>query len=70
MYVKRRRQRRRRRRLSGRGINRPYVDKRKHLMLGSGSSKKTLKQKGGFFPTAAALTAAPAIVDLLGKIIR
>ena len=39
-------------------------------MLGSGSSKKTLKQKGGFFPIAAALTAAPAIVDLLGKIIR
>ena len=72
MYVKRRRQRRRRRRrrLSGRGINRPYVDKRKRLMLGSGSSKKTLKQKGGFFPIAAALTAAPAIVDLLGKIIR
>ena len=39
-------------------------------MLGSGSTKRTLKQKGGFFPIGAALTAAPAIVDLLGKIIR
>ena len=34
-------------------------------MLGSGSSKKTLKQRGGFFPIGAALTAAPAIIDLL-----
>ena len=39
-------------------------------MLGSGSSKKAFKQKGGFFPLAAALTAAPAVIDLLGKIIR
>ena len=39
-------------------------------MLGSGSSKKTLKQRGGFFPIGAALTAAPAIIDLLGKIIK
>ena len=39
-------------------------------MLRSGSSKKTLKQKGGFFPIGAAITAAPAILDLLGKIIR
>ena len=39
-------------------------------MLGSGSSKKTLKQKGGFFPIGAAITAAPTILDLLGKIIR
>ena len=74
MYLKRRRQRRRRRRqlrpLLGKGINRPYVDKRNRLMLGSGSSKKTLKQKGGFFPIGAAITAAPAILDLLGKIIR
>ena len=80
MYVKIRRvrrQRRRRRRqkpqpkqLLGKGINRPYVDKRNRLMLGSGSSKKTLKQRGGFFPLAAALTAAPAVIDLLGKIIR
>ena len=77
MYVKRGlRLRRRRRRqprpkqLLGKGINRPYVDKRNRLMLGSGSSKKTLKQRGGFFPLAAALTAAPALIDLLGKIIR
>ena len=49
MYVKRRRRRPRRRRqpqpprpkqLLGKGINRPYVDKRNRLMLGSGSSKK------------------------------
>ena len=74
MYLKRRRRRRRRRRqvrpLLGKGINRPYVGKRNHLMLGSGSSKKTLKQKGGFFPIGAAITAAPTILDLLGKIIR
>ena len=77
MYVKRGlRLRRRRRRqprpkqLLGKGINRPYVDKRNRLMLGSGSSKKTLKQRGGFFPLAAALTAAPAVIDLLGKILR
>ena len=80
MYVKRRRRRRRRQRqktqpprpkqLLGKGINRPYVDKRNRLMLGSGSRKKTLKQRGGFFPLAAALTAAPAVIDLLGIIIR
>ena len=79
MYVKIRRVRRRRRRrrqkpqpkqLLGKGINPPYVDKRNRLMLGSGSSKKTLKQRGGFFTLAAALTAAPAVIDLLGKIIR
>ena len=77
MYVKRRRRRRRQKtqspqpkQLLGKGINRPYVDKRNRLMLGSGSSKKTLKQKGGFFPIGAAITAAPAILDLLGKIIR
>ena len=56
--------------LLGRGINRPYVDKRNRLMLGSGSSNKTAKQRGGFFPIGAALAAAPPIIDLLGKIIR
>ena len=77
MCLKRRRRLRRRRRrqrqprqLLGKGINRPYVDKRNRLMLGSGSSKKTLKQRVGFFPIGAALTAAPAIIDLLGKIIK
>ena len=71
---KRRRRRRRRRprrltikRLLGRGVIRPYKDNNR-LMLGSGN--KTSKQRGGFFPLAAALTAAPPIIDLLGKIIR
>ena len=54
-------------RLLGRGVSRPYKDNHR-LMLGSGN--KTSKQKGGFFPLAAALTAAPAVIDLLGKIIR
>ena len=77
-YVVRRRKIRRRRRrgrprvitikrLLGRGVSRPYKDNNR-LMLGSGN--KTSKQKGGFFPLAAALTAAPPIIDLLGKIIR
>ena len=39
-------------------------------MLGSGSRKKTFNQIGGFFPLAAALTAAPAVFDLLGRVIR
>ena len=56
--------------LVGRGISRPYVDKRNRLMLGSGRRQKTSKQTGGFFPLAAALTAAPAVLDLLGKVIR
>ena len=58
------------RKLLGRGVNRPYVNKWKRLMLGSGSSNKATKQKGGFFPIGAALAAAPPILDLLGKIIR
>ena len=73
--VRRRRTKRRRRRgrprvitikrLLGRGVSRPYKDNNR-LMLGSGN--KTSKQRGGFFPLAAALTAAPPIIDLLGKI--
>ena len=73
-YAVRRRRRRRGRpriltikRLLGRGVSRPYKDKNR-LMLGSGN--KASKQRGGFFPLAAALTAAPPIIDLLGKIIR
>ena len=58
------------RKLLGRGINRPYVDKRNRLMLGSGSSNKTTKQTGGFFPIGSALAAASPIIDLLSKIIR
>ena len=54
-------------RLLGRGVSRPYKDNNR-LMLGSGN--KSTKQRGGFFPLAAALTAAPAVIDLLGKIIR
>ena len=73
--VKKRRRRRRPgrprvitlKRLLGRGVSRPYKDNNR-LMLGSGN--KTTKQRGGFFPLAAALTTAPAVIDLLGKIIR
>ena len=39
-------------------------------MLGSGSKSRSSRQTGGFFPLAAALTAAPPLFDLLGKIIR
>ena len=67
---RRRRRHRRRRRLIGRGISQPYIDKRNRLMLGSGSRKKTFNQIGGFFPLAAALPAATAVFDLLGKVIR
>ena len=74
-YLKPRRRRQRRikiriRRILGRGVTRPYVDKRERLMLGSGSVKKAVKQKGGFFPLGAALATAPPIIDLLGKIIK
>ena len=65
--------RRRRRKIIGRGVARPYVDKRKRLMLGSGSNKTVGKQKGGFFPLGAiatGLSAAPPIIDLLTKIIK
>ena len=54
----------------GRRFARPYVDKRNRLMLGSGSLKRTVKQKGGLFPLATVLAAAPPIIDLLAKIIR
>ena len=81
MYRRRPRQQRRRRRrlrrrqlllkqMVGSGISRPYVDKRNRLMLGSRIRKKTLKQTGGFFPIRPALTAAPLVLDLLGKIIK
>ena len=65
-----RRRRRRRQRLIGRGISRPYVDKRNRLMLGSGSRKKTFNQRGGFFPILAALNASGPVIDLLGKVIK
>ena len=71
-YVKPRKRRKRIiiRRIIGRGVTRPYVDKRKRLMLGSGSSKTIGKQKGGLFPLGAAIAAAPPIIDLLAKILK
>ena len=70
-YVKPRKRRKRiRRRIIGRGVTRPYVDKRKRLMLGSESSKTIGKQKGGLFPLGAAIAAAPPIIDLLAKILK
>ena len=57
-------------RIIGKGVARPYVDKRKRLMLGRGSSKTIGKQKGGLFPLGPALAAAPPIIDLLNKIIK
>ena len=48
-----RRRVKRRRKLRGRGIQRPYINKRNRLMLGKG------KQKGGFIgPLVAAATPA------------
>ena len=53
----------------GRGITRPYVNKRNRLMLGSGKRKKIGKQKGGFLP--ALMTAvAPTALELISKIIK
>ena len=54
-----RRRVRRRRKIKGRGIKRPYVNKRNRLMLGKGK-----KQKGGFIgPVVAA--AAPALLQAI-----
>ena len=61
--------RRRARKIYGRGVTRPYVNKRNRLMLGSGRRKKIGKQKGGFFGLIAAALAGPAI-ELMSKIIR
>ena len=58
------------RKLLGRGVKRPYVDKRNRLMLGSGSRNKSTKQRGGFFSLGTALAAALPIIDLLGKLIK
>ena len=72
--VRRRRRRPRRkltiRKLLGRGVSRPYADKRNRLMLGSGSRNQSTKQRGGFFSLGTALAAAPPIIDLLGKLIK
>ena len=63
MYLMKRRKIKRRKKISGRGIQRPYVNKRNRLMLGKG------KQKGGFIgPLVAA--AAPALLQTLRQIFR
>ena len=57
-----RRRIKRRKKIKGRGIQRPYISKRKRLMLGRGK-----KQKGGFIaPLVAA--AAPALLQAVGSI--
>ena len=65
-----RRRRRRRttiRTISGGNISRPYVNKRKRLILGEG--KRIKKQRGSFIaPIAAAL--APAAIKLVSKLFR
>ena len=53
--------------ISGRNISRPYVNKRKRLMLGEG--KRMKKQRGGFIPQLAAALTAPAL-DLFGSLIK
>ena len=54
----------RRKTIYGRGIERPYVNKRNRLMLGSGK-----KQKGGVLPIGALISEfAPAAADLTSKI--
>ena len=63
MRRKRRVVRRRRKTIYGRGIKRPYVNKRNRLMLGSGK-----KRKGGALPIGALISAfAPAAADLISK---
>ena len=53
----------------GRGITRPYVNRRNCLLLGSGKRKKIGKQRGGFLP--ALLTAvAPTALELISKIVK
>ena len=62
MYLMKRRRIKRRKKIKGRGIQRPYINKRNRLMLGKGK-----KQKGGFIaPLVAA--AAPAILQAVGSI--
>ena len=62
-----RRRRRTIRTISGGNISRPYVNKRKRLILGEG--KRIKKQRGGFIaPIVAAL--APAAIKLVSKLFR
>ena len=62
MYLMKRRRVKRRRKIRGRGIERPYVNKRNRLMLGKGK-----KQRGGFIGPIVA-TAAPALLGLASQI--
>ena len=62
MYLMRRRRVKRRRKIKGRGIQRPYVNKRNRLMLGKGK-----KQKGGFI-TPIVAAAAPALLQAVSSI--
>ena len=53
--------------ISGGNISRPYVSKRKRLILGQG--KRIKKQRGGFIaPIVGAL--APAAIKLVSKLFR
>ena len=67
--MKKIRKRRTKKYIYGRGVTRPYVNKRNRLMLGSGKKiKKIGKQKGGFLPLSFLSTIAPAL-DIIGKVI-
>ena len=54
--------------LLGRGVSRPYKENNR-LMLGSGRKSST-KQRGGFFPLVAALSAVTPVAELLTKVLR
>ena len=53
----------------GRGVTRPYVNKRIRLMLGSGKVKKNGKQKGGFIPLSFLSAVAPTAINLIGEVL-
>ena len=51
--------------ISGGNISRPYVNKRKRLILGK--EKRIKKQRGGFIAPAAL---APTAINLISKLFR
>ena len=53
--------------ISGGNISRPYVNKRKRLILGEG--KRIKKQRGGFIAAIVAAL-APAAIKLVSKLFR
>ena len=62
MYLLRRRRTKRRKKIRGRGVKRPYINKRNRLMLGKG------KQGGGFLgPVVAAV--APALLGTIKQML-